>query len=94
MQISALLNIPPLFSVAEINAPLPNETGSAESSFRNVLESLLSTGRLPQPLGSFGLSVMAQTLYRYGNPCRHEYLTKQTLHRRCSGGRHFHKSSL
>ncbi|KAM3498320.1 hypothetical protein MY10362_008355 [Beauveria mimosiformis] len=51
-QISALLNIPPLFSISEINVPLPadlNATSNLQSttesppSFRAVLDTLLST---------------------------------------------------
>ncbi|OAQ75458.1 fungal transcriptional regulatory protein [Purpureocillium lilacinum] len=78
MQISALLNIAPLLSVGEINVPLPGDdeaynttppyTGHPSdqdsSNFRVVLDSLLSHGTLPQPLSSFGLSVIAHTLYR------------------------------
>ncbi|OAA50753.1 Fungal transcriptional regulatory protein [Beauveria brongniartii RCEF 3172] len=52
MQISALLNIPPLFSISEINVALPanlNATSNPQSttesppSFRAVLDTLLST---------------------------------------------------
>ncbi|KAL2127172.1 hypothetical protein VTI74DRAFT_11208 [Chaetomium olivicolor] len=79
MQISALLNIAPLLSVSEINVPLPGDdeawnitlpyTDHSPSeqdalNFRSVLDSLLSHGTLPQPLSSFGLSVVAHTLYR------------------------------
>lgn len=81
MQISCLLNISPLFSVGEINVPLPSdeETGNAPpaaidfeselfhpqtSNFRTVLDSLLSAGKLPQPLNPFGFSLIAHTLYR------------------------------
>ncbi|OAA69693.1 Fungal transcriptional regulatory protein [Cordyceps fumosorosea ARSEF 2679] len=71
MQISALLNIPPLFSISEINVPLPADadgTSSSQSctesppSFRAVLDALLSTGELQHPLGSFSLSIIAHTL--------------------------------
>ena len=34
-------------------------------NFRAVLDSLLSKGKLPQPLSSFGFSIIAHTLYRY-----------------------------
>ena len=78
MQISALLNIAPLLSVGEINVPLPGDdeaynttppyaghpSDQDASNFRVVLDSLLSHGTLPQPLSSFGLSVVAHTLYR------------------------------
>ncbi|UNI15668.1 hypothetical protein JDV02_002179 [Purpureocillium takamizusanense] len=78
MQISALLNIAPLLSVGEINVPLPGDneaytTTSPSTSppadqdtvnFRAVLDSLLSHGTIPVPLSSFGLSVVAHTLYR------------------------------
>ncbi|KJK73508.1 hypothetical protein H634G_11243 [Metarhizium anisopliae BRIP 53293] len=80
MQISALLNVAPLLSVGEINVPLPtgDEAGRGQPSaldinltrdgpnFREVLEFLLSRGKLSQPLSSFGLSIVAYTLYRYG----------------------------
>lgn len=33
-------------------------------NFRHVLESLLSVGKLPQPLNPFGFSLIAHTLYR------------------------------
>ncbi|KAL1962696.1 hypothetical protein VTN77DRAFT_9240 [Rasamsonia byssochlamydoides] len=81
MQISCLLGISPLFSVGEINVPLPSdeETWNApaaaidfeselfqpqKSNFRTVLNSLLSAGKLPQPLNPFGFSLIAHTLYR------------------------------
>ncbi|EGX97024.1 Fungal transcriptional regulatory protein [Cordyceps militaris CM01] len=73
MQISALLNIPPLFSISEINVPLPADTHAESNSqyatesppnFRAVLDVLLSTGELQHSLGSFSLSIMANTLYR------------------------------
>ncbi|PWI75924.1 C6 and C2H2 transcription factor [Purpureocillium lilacinum] len=78
MQISALLNIAPLLSVGEINVPLSGDdeaynttppyaghpSDQDASNFRVVLDSLLSHGTLPQPLSSFGLSVVAHTLYR------------------------------
>lgn len=79
MQISALLGVAPLLSVGEINVPLPVDdeerksqrvssdwpSAQDEPNFRTVLESLLSSGKLPQPLSSFGLSIVAHTLYRY-----------------------------
>lgn len=73
MQLSVLLSIPPLFSIAEINASLPMDEDITRSrnftdkipNFRVVLQGLLSTGTLEQPLGSFALSVIAHTLYRY-----------------------------
>ncbi|OAQ61102.1 fungal transcriptional regulatory protein [Pochonia chlamydosporia 170] len=78
MQISALLGVAPLLSVGEINVPLPVDdeerkaqrvssdwpSAQDEPNFRTVLESLLSSGKLPQPLSSFGLSIVAHTLYR------------------------------
>ena len=79
MQISCLLNISPLFSVGEVNMPLPSDeqTWNAPgsnfeselqqpqiSNFRAVLDSLISKGTLPQPLNPFGFSLMAYTLYR------------------------------
>ncbi|EFY91663.1 C6 and C2H2 transcription factor, putative [Metarhizium acridum CQMa 102] len=81
MQISALLNVAPLLSVGEINVPLPSgdeagrghqpsaldmNLGQDGPNFREVLESLLLKGKLSQPLSSFGLSIVAYTLYRYG----------------------------
>lgn len=81
MQISALLNIAPLLSIGEINVPLPMDDeawnaphpGSSAQihhdalNFRAVLDSLLTNGKLSQPLSSFGLSIMAYTLYRLAN---------------------------
>ncbi|EFY89132.1 hypothetical protein MAC_04907 [Metarhizium acridum CQMa 102] len=79
MQISALLNVAPLLSVGEINVPLPSgdeagrghqpsaldmNLGQDGPNFREVLESLLLKGKLSQPLSSFGLSIVAYTLYR------------------------------
>lgn len=73
MHLSVLLNIPPLFSIAEINASLPMDEDitaprqftSNFHNFRVVLQDLLSTGILRQTLGSFALSIIAHTLYRY-----------------------------
>jgi hypothetical protein len=80
-EISCLLNISPLFSVGEINMPLPGdeETWNAPTSganlefqlqqptspnFHRILDSLLSTRKLLQPLNPFGFSLVAHTLYR------------------------------
>lgn len=83
MQISALLNIAPLLSIGEINVPLPmdDEAWNAPHSrpsmhtqrdgphFRAVLDSLLTRGKLPQPVSSFALSIIAYTLYRCVTSC-------------------------
>ncbi|CEL02560.1 hypothetical protein ASPCAL03728 [Aspergillus calidoustus] len=81
MQISALLNISPHFSVGEVDISLPwNEDvwesrsphthddsaqpSSGTLNFRQVLEDLLSVGKLPQTLSPFALSIIAHTLHR------------------------------
>lgn len=80
MQISSLLNISPHFSIGEVNMPLPTdeeiwnapastahfelEPQSKSSNFRHILDTLLSAGKLPQPLNPFGYSLIAHTLYR------------------------------
>lgn len=79
MHLSVLLNIPPLFSISEINAFLPMDEDmvgprkftTKPLNFRVVLQDLLSTGTLEQTLSSFGLSVIAHTLYRYGPTLPH-----------------------
>lgn len=41
---------------------------SKSSSFRHVVDTLLSAGKLPQPLNPFGYSLIAHTLYRRVKP--------------------------
>jgi hypothetical protein len=41
-----------------------SELQSKSPGFRDVSNSLLSNGRLPQSLNPFGYSIMAYTLYR------------------------------
>jgi hypothetical protein len=42
----------------------PERLQSESSNFRHVIESLLSAGKLMQPLNPFGYSLVAHTLYR------------------------------
>jgi hypothetical protein len=44
--------------------PEPELSHPQTSNFRTVLDSLLATGKLPQPLNPFGFSLIAHTLYR------------------------------
>lgn len=80
MQISCLLGISPQFSTGEVNMPLPmddtmwnapvsavhfeSEPHPKPPGFLQVANSLLSNGKLPQSLNSFGYSIMAYTLFR------------------------------
>ncbi|KAH8805434.1 fungal transcriptional regulatory protein [Xylogone sp. PMI_703] len=80
MQISSLLNISPHFSIGEVNMPLPtdeeiwnapastthfeSERQAKSCNIRHILDTLLSAGKLLQPLNPFGYSLIAHTLYR------------------------------
>ncbi|KFZ03327.1 hypothetical protein V502_11042 [Pseudogymnoascus sp. VKM F-4520 (FW-2644)] len=95
MQISCLLNIAPLFSVGDVNMPLPSSeeiwnaptistsfeselVQSNSSNFRVVMSSLISDGKLSQPLNPFGFSLVAHTLYRLcTDACEHHWITSE-----------------
>jgi hypothetical protein len=68
------INVPLPIDEEAWNGTNPGESVNLEhvlqrsSNFRTVLDSLLSTEKLPRPLSSFGYSIVALTLYRHVIP--------------------------